>query len=193
MTGKLALNIYKNYYKSLKFYFYVLNNCNYNCNYKEFIKSFFAELENSEIPDWARFHFVTRTINYPKDFDSIYFANLDLMLNQCDDESRSEKWIAEQQEALKQTAKVVDLAEERVKNKRHGTIYQDEEKYDGFIELLEKTGGLFKTHIFDESTDNIIKLYVDLVTQGRLYGDKIVVIREKATVKTLNKDLNKKN
>ena len=188
MTWKLALKVYKDYYRSLKFYFYVLENCNYN----EFIKSFFAELEKSEIPDWARFHFVNRTINYPKDFDSIYFANQDLMLNQCDEE-RSKKWNTEQQEALKKIVKVVDLAEGRVKNKQQGIIYNDEEKYNGFIKLLEQTGGLFKSHNFDEKTNNIIRLYVDLVTQGRLYGDSILEIRENATIKTLNKALNKKN
>lgn len=172
MAWRFALSIYKDYYRALFYYFSQIKI--YKENYGEFIKSFFAELENSDIPDWAKHHFVDTTINHPIDFESIYYANQDMILNQ-DDKTRTKQWENEQYEGFKKTFKIIESAEKRYKNKSEGTIYEDEEKYNGLIKLIEKNGGL--QGLFNgNSTNNkedMIKLYTNFVTQGRSYNNEL--------------------
>ena len=131
MPTRLAIDIYKEYYVSL----YEFTRTFTYCHNSEGIKSLFAELEKSDIPDWAKQNFVDFILNHPPNFYSDFFSNFNMMTKH---KEISENWLKEQAEGADKFDIIMSKVKERISLKKEGINFDDEIKYEGVQHILER-------------------------------------------------------
>lgn len=169
MPWRLAISIYNEYYCALML-------CYMQFEYlkekkDEQIKSFFAELEKSDIPDWAKMHFVDFILNHPHNFRDVYFANREIMTTQQSEEKR-DIWIKEQKEGSERIGVVLSKTYERIERKKEGITFDDEKKYEGIEHILRRYGTGFTCHLSLTKNQVFINLYKNYVTEGRNFKEE---------------------